>query len=600
MVVLTQDFPSHVLRRNHQQGIPHRVIYLDTETAPRTEGAYQVQYMQLAWTCACRYGPDGRRLRESWKEWTSGEALCAWLDKVALAGTSVHVFAHNAFFDLQACGFFKHMAKAGWILQFYYDKGLTYILVLGQGGRTLRVISTTNFYECALKELGALVGLEKGAVDFTLASPEQLSAYCRRDVEILQAGMERYFGFLLEHDLGRFRMSRASQAMAAFRHRFMGQKIYLHADEQVRRLEREAYFGGRVECFQLGEIKDGPFLSLDVNSMYPHIMKRQAVPIRLVDYQENWSLKKLTEALQTFAVVARVELHTEQPLYPMRRGHKVIYPIGRFEATLCTPALKEAVKRGHVTAVWEAAVYQKGWLFEGFVDFFYELKRRYQREGRKVEEYLVKKLLNSLYGKWAQRRPVVEDEIVLDYSGYWREEVLDLVTGKLEIEYKLLNRWVRLFGEEDDERAFVAISAHITEGARMYLWSLLERFESGQVLYCDTDSLWIRERDRARVADLISADRLGGLKVAGQYHTLKILGPKAYWADGRRTVKGVPAAAVETGPLTFSYTSFLHQTTHMREGQVEGVLTQQTLKRLWGRYDKGEVSASGLVTPFRL
>ena len=112
--------------------------------------------------------------------------------------------------------------------------------------------------------------------------------------------------------------------------------------------------------------------------------------------------------------------------------------------------------------------------------------------------------------------------------------------------------------------------------------------------------MWIRERDRARVADLISADRLGGLKVAGQYHTLKILGPKAYWADGRRTVKGVPAAAVETGPLTFSYTSFLHQTTHMREGQVEGVLTQQTLKRLWGRYDKGEVSASGLVTPFRL
>lgn len=594
------DFPSHVLRRNHQRGIPHRVIYLDTETAPRTEGVYQVQYMQLAWTCACRYGADGTRQRESWKEWKDGEALCAWLDQVALAGTSVHVFAHNAFFDLQACGFFKWMAEAGWILQFYYDKGMTYILVLGQGGRTLRVISTTNFYECTLKALGELVGLEKGAVDFTTTTAEQLSAYCRRDVEIVQAGMERYFGFLLEHDLGRFRMSKASQAMAAFRHRFMGQKIYLHSDEQVRRLEREAYFGGRVECFQLGILKDGPFLSLDVNSMYSHIMRKQAVPIRLVDYQENWSVTKLAEALQTFAVVARVELHTEQPLYPIRKNRKVIYPIGNFETTLCTPALKVALERGHIQAVWEVAVYQKGWLFEGFVDFFYGLKRQYQREGRKVEEYLVKKLLNSLYGKWAQRRPVIEDEIVLDYSGYWRDEVLDLVTGKLEIEYKLLNRWVRLFGEEDDEKAFIAISAHITEAARMYLWNVVERFEPGQVLYCDTDSVMLRERDVGRVEDLMSEDRLGGLKVAGRYQALRILGPKAYIADGRRTLKGVPAGAVETGPMTFSYTSFLRQASHMREGKAEGVLTQEALKHLSARYDKGEVSASGQVTPFRL
>jgi hypothetical protein len=199
--------------------------------------------------------------------------------------------------------------------------------------------------------MGKLVGLPKKEVDFESVNETRLSEYCHRDVEILRLGMERYFRFLQDHDLGRFRLSKASQAMAAYRHRFMAHKIYFHQDEQVRRLEREAYFGGRVECFELGKIQDGPFLYLDVNSMYPYVMRETAVPCRLIDYSSGFSREDFQEVLNRFGCVSRVVISTDQPIYPIRRNNKVIFPTGEFETVLCSPALREAVRRGHLLKI---------------------------------------------------------------------------------------------------------------------------------------------------------------------------------------------------------------------------------------------------------
>lgn len=593
------DFPCHALRKNHATGLPHRVIYLDTETTAESYGVYQRHIMKLAWTCAVRYGKDGAVERETWEEWRGGLALCKYLEKACAPETAVYLFGHNVFFDLQASGFFHWFAAWGWICQFYYEKGVTYILIAAKEGRCLKAVSSTNYYECSLKELGSMVGLEKGEVEFASVDSAALSAYCHKDVEILRLGMERYFAFLRTNDLGRFRLSKASQAMAAYRHRFMNTPIFLHHHEEVRKLERESYFGGRVDCFRIGKVEGGPFLSLDVNSMYPFIMATKPVPVRLVDYRTHLELEEIEDVLSTFGCIARVRLNCDLPIYPIRKERRVLYPVGRFSAVLGTAALKDALERGYVEEIQETALYETAVVFSGYVAFFHTLKELYTRENRPADRYLVKKLLNALYGKWAQKRPIVEENVELSYEGYYREEILDLVTGHTEIEWKLLNKWVRLFGEEDTEQTFTAISAAITEQARMYLWSMIEPLYPDRILYCDTDSLKIRESDLAYLTAEVSDGKLGALKVEEKFNSLHIYGPKAYVTERSRVIKGIPKRAEQVGPVSYRYTGFFQQATHQRARLDSGSLTKEVVKTLWLKYDKGTVTADGRVIPFR-
>ncbi|GAH94157.1 unnamed protein product, partial [marine sediment metagenome] len=82
----------------------------------------------------------------------------------------------------------------------------------------------------------------------------------------------------------KFSITKASQAFCAYRFRFMDHKIYIHNDVTVQNLERSAYIGGRVECFRLGKIPGKQFVSMDINSMYPFVMKAEKYPYELVSY----------------------------------------------------------------------------------------------------------------------------------------------------------------------------------------------------------------------------------------------------------------------------------------------------------------------------
>ncbi len=594
------DFGGRILRENSVSWIPQRVLYLDTETEKTIIDNETIHTMKLAWSCLTEYGPDVVPLKEDWKYWNDTAKFWSYVQQHCQPKRPMFLIAHNVFFDLQASGFFHWFAKWKWQLRFLWDKGLTYILIAVKDECTIKCISSTNFYECSLAELGQMVGVEKSQVDFDAVDTDTLSSYCRRDVEILKLGIEKYFVWLQSNDMGKFSLSKASQSMHAYRHRFMKTKITYHQDENIRKLERDSYFGGRCECFQMGEISNGPFVTLDVNSQYPYVMQKYPVPIRLVDYEKQISLGDIDDTLKSFCVVARASLDCDLPLFAVRRDKKIIFPVGKFDTVLTTGGIKEALARGYVQKIGETAIYEKAVIFTEFVSALNVLKERYTRENKLTERYLVKKMLNSLYGKWAQRQIITEEDILLECEGYFREEVLDLVTGQMEIVSQLLNKRIVQFGEEEMEKSFTAISAHITEYARMHLWRLIEPLYPDHILYCDTDSLKIRESDLGLVTAPISDTELGALKIENTVDTLQIFGPKAYHSDGKRTIKGVKKSAIQISPISYRYDSFLRQASHLKRHMDTGVIQREVIKTLSGNYDKGIVQPNGSVLPFRL
>jgi hypothetical protein len=192
---------------------------IETEATPVPEG--EMHYMKLGWTYYVNRNESTELTGGKWESHTKDSDLCKYIDSLAQKKTSLYIFAHNVYFDLQASGFFHYMAEWGWKLKFIYDKALTYILVLKKESYTIKALSTTNWFDFSLQKLGETMNLPKLEIDFDESSYESLLAYCRRDVEIMVYAMRDYLNFLDLHDAGTFGMTKASQAFKCFTHRFM-------------------------------------------------------------------------------------------------------------------------------------------------------------------------------------------------------------------------------------------------------------------------------------------------------------------------------------------------------------------------------------------
>lgn len=594
------NIEQHLIRKNHNFFYPSNILYLDTETEIIDAEVYQEHWFKLAWSCHVEKRPERKKDTETWLYFDKPWPMCDKIESLCRNNRPLWLFSHNLYFDLQVMCFFEYFPLHGWTLDFIYDKGLSYIIVIRKDKLTIKGVSTTNFFDVSLEKLGELLGYPKGKVDFSTVSMEELSAYCRRDVEILKRIMEDYMSFLKTNDLGKFSMTRASQSFAAYRHRFMTHKIFTHHEERIVALEKDAYVGGRVECFYIGRLKGRPIVSLDVNSMYPFVMKQFHFPYRFDAYYENLPLKYLPEILSDRCAVAEVLIETPDPHFALKRNGKLIFPVGRFRTFLCTRGLHFAQARGYVKSVIEIAVYRQAGLFSEYVDFFAALKERYEKEGNLVYRRFVKYFMNSLYGKFGQFRPVLDWFFHYGEPETFRNPFIDEVTGESGMEYKLFNKVFRETGKEIGNNSLVAIAAHITEDARMILDRLMSGIGREKILYCDTDGLKIFKRDMVKVKHKIHPSKLGSLKIEEECDDLEIVGPKSYIVKDRKVLKGVPKRAEQIGLLDFRYVTFQRQATHLRKNIVDHFEARRIEKHINNTYDKGVVTGTGRVRPFRL
>ncbi len=592
-----QDHKQRALKPVNSRFIPENWLFLDTETKAGPGLSSDIQTFHLGWTCLWIRGKGIEKDTYSWKYFTYNILLNKYISNLSKEYPDLLIVGHNIFFDLQASGFYVYFTQCGWRLKFYYDKGLTYILKCHREKHKLTVISTTNWFDQSLDRLGQTLGLPKGQVDFKTVKDKELKEYCKRDVEILVKAVQEYISFIRKYDLGKFSLTKASQAFTAFRHRFMSHKIYVHNNPDVQDLERKAYMGGRVECFFIGQVPEGPFVSMDINSMYPTVMKGEKYPFKLIGYYENPSIEKVSGCLQGFAVIAEVEVNTLEPVFAVKQHDKTIFPIGNFTCFVCSEGLRYGIKKGYIVKINRASIYLKADLFSEYVDYFKILRDNFKKQGNDIFLLLSKYMHNSLYGKFAQLKIITNITHANTEGLYIREEALNMVTGRTVIITKFMNSCLIQHSEGEGDNSNVAISAHITENARFKLWDLINDVGIEHVLYCDTDSVKLRKSHLNTLTWDIDENRMGALKCEDESDSLYIGGSKNYRTEKSRKIKGIPTSAKEIEPGVFQYTSFKRQVSHLRSSQDEGAIVEVVTRSLSAEYQKGQVLPSGKVIP---
>ncbi len=612
----------YYIRKNKTAALPANVLILDTETKARKSGGVDLHRMYMGWTWRFFLGPDLILKRESWRYWESSQELADYIQAEARPKAPLYIVGSNVTFDLFASGLIEHLHRGEWKCDMLYDRGLTTILLLKRNEQRIKAVAAQNFLVGGVAEWGKLLGLPKGEVDFDRSTKDEISQYCRRDTEITGLVFVEYLRFVAGHNMGGFGLTGSGQSFRCFRHRFLTEKI-LHYDQRAyNQIVRAGYYGGRVECGVVGKVTGGPFTKLDVNSLYPAAMRHEWYPVKLCQWVRDPSVTYTRSKLASHCLMADCTLSTGRAAFPIRRGGKLVFPIGNFRTFLSTGSLRYALKHRMVTHVHQLLTFTRAKLFTSFVDEFYALRQRYKEEGNAVYEKTVKLMLNSLYGKFGEKREKVLHECDDEEGGFYRRSVLVPTEGLIDdeaafdwryhaepwmeeefvsgIEWSAFGHYELTAGEIEGPQSAPAIAAHVTDYGRMLLWRAMEAVGAENVLYTDTDSLIIPTSAVARLGDMVHPTRLGAWKVEETSTHLEIRGAKDYSFGCEVRRKGIRKDAVLDRQGGFTQSMFPGLYSLMQAEIMYGFPIHTIRKELTAVYDKGQVLTGGVVVPWVL
>lgn len=479
-----------------------------------------------------------------------------------------YVIAHNAQFDF---AFLNHdifsnfelmmFSVNPFIVHFRYRDNPEY-----RNTTSLIFIDSMSFFKNSLDELGKIFGREKFTIDILRNSfASEISEYCKQDTLIVWDIMKFIDSQAEKYDI-EFPVTFAQMSYLIYRKNFLNISLVAPDMAELMLLEREGYFGGRVEVFDFSRVKMAKVY--DINSLYPSVMHDNFFPIQPIQYFSKENCENNKVLIMTFLseeiainslIMARVVVKIDDcfigPI-PKRLNGKLIFPTGTFETVLCTPELK--LVQDNIVEVKEVIKYAKDKIFANFVDTFYNERMKFDK--KHPNHLFYKLVMNSLYGKFGQRRfeflRFPEFDNILKYGS----TDLNIDDNEETIKVHFFNGYA--YSKEifyDNPRAFVSIAAFVTSYARVALYkSMLKNQDT--LLYCDTDSMITKDE----ISNIKIGSELGEWKLEKTYSNFQCKGNKHYVSLEERKVKGVPKDAELLDDYSFKF----EKITKMKESIV--------------------------------
>jgi hypothetical protein len=591
---------NHYLAFNKGKESPSNILILDTEANIVKDKTGENQTFRLGYAIKLNRQHAREKWSETGYELNSIEDLHRILDCFVINNPKkrLYVIAHNMAYDYAILKLDTYISTRHFEIKM---RVITPVFIV----KTENVIflSSTNFFSESLKELGTTFGLDKmDSPNFENCTDEELKPYNKRDTEVLSNVIKYYIEFLKENDLGCFKLTIAAQALTAFRHRFMHTNLLIHTYVEILEMERGSYRGGRNETFRFD--KSDNIYELDVNSMYPYVMKENLFPTMPIHSLPiyNPSIEDVKECISKgFFVLADCDLNLKKAVVATKR-EKLLFPIGKFKQIILNPEIEYILDNpdsGQIVKVNRMVCYKQEKIFQEYVDFFYNLRQNTTNE---TIQYMCKKFLNTLYGKFGQRKPgetiLVTDEHLRQF---WFKVMDECKTFKIDTKIKIGNDLYFLEKPLDEysKDSMPIIASAVTAFARMVLFKLMIIAHRENVFYCDTDSLFVNQNgyDNLFKSGEIDSKILGKMKCK-KCATAKMWGNKDYEYDGKIKIKGIKRDAEKQLDGRYIQKQFQTKNSKYIKGIPDGIVrVEYVTKKLTREYDKGIVE-NDRTSPF--
>lgn len=352
--------------------------------------------------------------------------------------------------------------------------------------------------------------------DILATNPELFYKYLENDCLSLLEILQRFYDLINDRicTINKLPLTIASLALTIFRST-IDEPILVPWNKEVKEFSRRAYHGGLVNVYRPGFHPQ--VYTYDVNSMYPSVMLKYEYPANSVYFWSDHLLEGYLGLIEADFEQTNRELppflideNTQEYSY---KGHAVL-----------TSAEVDKLQQigGHVTVHRALYFRDKKHIFKDFVTKLYSLRREAQEQNDTALAYITKILMNSLYGKFAQRSNVHK---IARLEGRKISEMLQKGTKLYEIDDICMIEENRTI-----EHEFTAIAAFVTAYARLELFDMICQYINN-IIYVDTDSLHLT----CQVNNKMLGTDLGKLKAERQGQGIYIAKKVYAICDGETT-----------------------------------------------------------------
>lgn len=345
-------------------------------------------------------------------------------------------------------------------------------------------INSSCFFQGPLSKLAKFVGLEK------LDGDPFSRKYILQDAKIPYVFIKKFQKKLVNDLQVNLGISIGQMTMQTYRRSYMSGKIQKTYNSPNC---LKAYYGGRVEIFYKGYIKD--VTACDINSSYPDVMRNYVYPD--TSYIEPSSINTHEYGIGKFKVYVPDDVFLPVLPYKSKDG-RLFFPTGTFTSWWTYAEMRYAMENGTVIVKeYEGEGTNAGCRpFESFIDNFYGLrfdykmilKREPDNQDAIFDVLFYKLWLNNLYGKWCQHKAnsvLTRDQWPMSKLSKLRENP-DFKECKIG---PFFNYTVPK--DEPPKTANFMWGIYITAYARIALHRGFKQIHDagGTLLYADTDSI---------------------------------------------------------------------------------------------------------------
>lgn len=436
--------------------------------------------------------------------------------------------------------------------------------------RKIKFIDTMSFIKMGVEAWGKYLKISKlnhpscfGKIPKNIDEWNELKIYNIRDSYITYKATK----FLQDgfNDLGsNLKVTVSSTAMDLYRRVYFKGVWYKPKKANIEYLHN-GYYGGRTEIFKRGFIENVNYY--DFNSLYPSVMqgiypdpnsRKYSSCIKESTIMQYEGLAKVTvKAPKMYIPYLPHKLNTKDSI-------KLVFPTGKWTGYYTFFEIRKALSLGYkIIKYHNAYIYFRNCSpFKDYVDKLYGL-RMYYKSINDPREIIIKLMLNSLYGKFAQKTDY--REFILHESKVTLEMIEESLTTKRSNEFFILRKPYKKIPY------FVnpILSIYTTAYARDKLFNVL----NNNVLYCDTDSIFTP-------SEMDFSKDLGDLKLEFKINNGILVKPKMYIIDEVVKCKGVSRCDVNIfNKLLNSDKIFIRKFAKFKECGVRGFKYNQVIHK---------------------
>lgn len=431
---------------------------------------------------------------------------------------------------------------APFLLSLKFDKGIC------------ELICNTNFYKMPLSRIGDSFGIKKLEMPEAELS-DTMREYCKRDVEILRDAWFAVFAYTQRIADTTPGITTAMAANRVFRKAFYTPRKKVQGTQHIPYIndaERAAYHGGRTDTFYKGIPESETLYKYDVNSLYPSCMIGE-IPVR---YSQRGNKSHIVNPPAGMTALANVRLSIPPEsqygflgIEGIVKDGQLMFPVGEFDCWIWQPISEICVQQDYVNKIHNVLLYESENIFDSYIHQMFAYRQEFKKAGNFAFDMLTKLLMNSLYGKFAQRKNSkwreaagYEYHIMAEYDSEGMRRFSE-IWNEVETEYWQIKD--RLYAAESytgelSQSAVCSIAGYITATGRAVLWNAMAAMlDKGANLYmCDTDSI---VADMELPPEMVSDSELGKWKLEEVVKgcECEFTAPKHYLMRGKLKLKGV-------------------------------------------------------------